>query len=151
MIVKICNVCNTEKPVSDFHKKRKSYDYACKECKRVKRKEWYKNNKQYEIDRNQKRKEMLRNWVSEIKESRGCFVCDENVGICLDFHHLDSTQKETGIMTAWNNGRSKKTILKEMKKCIVLCSNCHRKIHGGIFTLPPISLIDYWKKTTPPT
>jgi len=23
------------------------------------------------------------------------------------------------------------TILKEVEKCIVVCSNCHRKIHGG--------------------
>ncbi len=45
----------------------------------------------------------------------------------LDFHHVDKTNKEFNIFekgkTAW------KKIIEELKKCILLCSNCHREHH----------------------
>ena len=47
----------------------------------------------------------------------------------LDFHHLDPTKKDPKSFeknVAWS-------ILKEeIKKCILLCSNCHRELHAGI-------------------
>jgi hypothetical protein len=45
----------------------------------------------------------------------------------LDFHHVDKTKKEFNIF-----GVSKKSwrkIVEELKKCILLCSNCHREHH----------------------
>lgn len=45
----------------------------------------------------------------------------------LDFHHVDKTKKEFNIFGA--NKKSWIKMLEELKKCILLCSNCHREHH----------------------
>lgn len=45
----------------------------------------------------------------------------------LDFHHLDPTIKDIGI-SATRLG--KKKLEEELKKCILVCANCHREIHA---------------------
>ena len=44
-----------------------------------------------------------------------------------DFHHLDPTKKDM----QWNQlrKRSWNCVLKELAKCVMLCSNCHRIRH----------------------
>ncbi len=49
----------------------------------------------------------------------------------LDFHHLDENKKDfglskDGITRSWERTK------KELNKCILVCSNCHREIHAGI-------------------
>jgi len=46
----------------------------------------------------------------------------------LEFHHLDPKIKEA----SWNKLRLKSwdKIVKELKKCILVCSNCHSEIHN---------------------
>ncbi len=51
--------------------------------------------------------------------------CDD----ALDFHHLNPSVKEFGISQI--RYRSFDSIKKELDKCILVCSNCHREIHGG--------------------
>ena len=45
---------------------------------------------------------------------------------CLDFHHL--RDKEFNIANEIKN-LSIDNLKKEIDKCIVLCANCHRKLH----------------------
>lgn len=49
--------------------------------------------------------------------------------VCYDFHHTNSEDKEYQIsqimMWKWE------TLEKEIKKCIMVCSNCHKSIHFG--------------------
>ena len=78
-------------------------------------------------------------WRIKIKE-RGvqalggkCAICG---GVfedcCYDFHHLDPTQKEFAISDSNTNGaRSWLHLRDEIKKCALLCANCHRLVHGG--------------------
>ena len=46
----------------------------------------------------------------------------------FDFHHLDPSEKELHIGKVMHHSWSK--IQKELDKCILLCSNCHRIIHA---------------------
>lgn len=54
----------------------------------------------------------------------------------FEFHHLDSKQKDahSGQMTA--NPRAWTKIVAELKKCILVCSNCHKEIHAGVREQP---------------
>ena len=47
----------------------------------------------------------------------------------LEFHHLDPTEKE---ITISGNIKSLKKLKKEVDKCILVCSNCHKEIHSEI-------------------
>ena len=46
----------------------------------------------------------------------------------LDFHHLDDADKDFDI----SSRQSWAAIEAELKKCVLLCSNCHRETHAGL-------------------
>lgn len=75
-------------------------------------------------------------------KAAGCLRCGETDMVCLDFHHRDPTQKIFGIARV-NRGRgrarSTEEIRNEISKCVVLCANCHRRLHAGLFVLEGIS------------
>jgi len=57
-----------------------------------------------------------------------CSVCGYSGCIkSLEFHHIIKKDKKFGICDG--NTRSWKKILNELKKCILVCANCHREIH----------------------
>jgi len=45
----------------------------------------------------------------------------------FDFHHLDPREKDFAISSklSWT------VVVEELKKCVLLCSNCHREAHDG--------------------
>ena len=79
---------------------------------------------------NKKRTEDIRKLFEEKKKE--CIICGEDEYCCLDFHHKNPEEKEFTLSSEINSGRKKEDIIKEINKCIVVCSNCHRKIHAGI-------------------
>lgn len=90
----------------------------------------YHAKKSYYRARRKLRHGILKEWFhSEIIPTMKCSRCPEVDIACLDFHHVDPTQKESPIMAMIKALKSKEKIISEMQKCIVLCSNCHRKHH----------------------
>lgn len=71
----------------------------------------------------------LRKWLEEIRASRGCKECGERHPACLEFHHLDPKQDDIYLSDMVSRRLGRKRILLEIDKCVVLCSNCHRKRH----------------------
>jgi len=66
--------------------------------------------------------ERFYSWMSEIKLSRGCDICDwKGTPNALHWHHRDPKFK-TAHVTEF---RSKENALAEMAKCDLLCANCH--------------------------
>lgn len=66
--------------------------------------------------------------MKEYKSNIQCFKCHENHPATLDFHHLNKNEKEYNVSDMVTT-QSKSRILKEIEKCVILCSNCHRKEH----------------------
>ena len=62
------------------------------------------------------------------KATLSCTKCGFNHPAALDFHHEDPSEKEYAISKLISNKRFK-TAVEEVKKCIVLCANCHRIHH----------------------
>ena len=62
------------------------------------------------------------------KSALKCARCSETHVATLDFHHMDPAEKEYTVSKLVSNGMFTKAY-KEIKKCIVLCANCHRKHH----------------------
>ena len=132
--MKTCSCCKAEKPFADFNKYKRSkdgYDYRCKLCQRASNKAWCNNNWSRKISQQRDRCLSLRDQMRDLKESAGCATCDETDPVCLEFHHLDPSVKEIDPSDMISSGWSWSRMLKEIDKCIVLCSNCHKKVHAG--------------------
>jgi len=54
----------------------------------------------------------------------------------LELHHIDPREKELTFGKIRASPKSFDKIIQELKKCILVCSNCHREIHDGIRELP---------------
>ena len=76
-----------------------------------------------------KRTEAYRQRAAKIKVESGCKFCDEDDPVVLDFHH-PYQDKEFAVSNALGE-KAWEVILREIKKCIVVCANCHRRIHAG--------------------
>lgn len=81
----------------------------------------------------------VKNWRRRTKERAflcfggqcgHCSIIDDPV--VYDFHHIDSNGKDFGIA---GKIRSWDVIREELKKCVMLCVFCHRKLHAGLIEL----------------
>jgi len=62
-----------------------------------------------------------------------CGICGYNkCSECLEFHHLDPLEKEfsSGSYVSWDR------VVVEIRKCVMLCSNCHREVHYNTTQIP---------------
>lgn len=114
---KICTKCKIEKPLDQFYKKNKTKLHSwCKSCNAVS---------------TIQRQRSFKRQAVEYKGGK-CIDCNliDDPRI-YDFHHEDPSVKEftiSGIAnTKWND-----KIEQELDKCILLCSNCHRRRHFKI-------------------
>jgi hypothetical protein len=64
----------------------------------------------------------------EYKATLACVQCGQNHPATFDFHHIDSATKEASVNKLIKN-RAFKRAMEEVKKCVVLCANCHRIHH----------------------
>jgi hypothetical protein len=101
--------------------------------------EYYLKNREKVIQNQVKKYQELATIFREWRTSLKCSKCGENDPACLEFHHCDPFEKETTITKMVARGF--KSVIKELKKCIVVCSNCHSKIHAyDLKTQPDDSL-----------
>jgi hypothetical protein len=89
----------------------------------------YERNKAAYIKKGAVSKEAFKRKWAEFKATLKCTQCDESHPATLDFHHItrDPTNRKVHLLAA---NCSWKAIQEEMKKCVVLCANCHRKHHA---------------------
>jgi hypothetical protein len=122
--MKTCNTCKQQKSLEEFHKTPRA---SCKACVNKVSKKWRDNNleqaRSYFVNERKK--------ISDWKAERGCLKCGEKDPACLDMHHPDPTVKDGDPSRM---GKFE-TFLKEAEKCVVLCRNCHAKVHAGRFEL----------------
>ena len=130
--MKTCCRCRETKSTKDFSKEKRNKDgfcRACKSCRKEIKKEYYSKNKERILNKQYSKRKEVALWVQQFKKK--CELCEESHPACLDFHHL--FDKEEGIANIVHRGclskEIKKFLIEEIKKCKVLCSNCHRKLH----------------------
>jgi L-lysine 2,3-aminomutase len=94
---------------------------------------WYPLHREQVVSNSKARRHELRDWYNNLRSSLQCERCGESHIACLDFHHISGKDRAVSSMVV--QGYSKKRILAEISKCVVLCSNCHRKEHWTSSTL----------------
>ncbi len=141
IIICKCGCGKTLKELDNWGRKRnyisghngRKYDDP-KECKRVWIKKALKDKKYSKKIANDKRLRNLKKKAVLVEEFGGsCSDCDMKYdgtnACCFDFHHLDPRLKKFSVNACTFNKFSKQSIYEEVKKCILVCSNCHRILH----------------------
>ena len=140
--MKTCTTCKETKPYDDFRVKRRNkngtiqYQSKCIDCNKEYQRQHYKKNKDTyrrkarEWDK-QYKKEVYQLLMTEA--ANGCVKCGEKDFRCLQFNHIDRNTKVAAISTMTSNNRPLSLIKEELKKCEVVCANCHMKITAKQF------------------
>lgn len=138
------NLCNRvyclECSPFDEHNNRKLHsrldqECICKECGRV---YIYKRNKGHTKDRcnacgTHNRNRLIKERAVNLKGG-SCQICGYNRCLrALTFHHINEAEKSFQI--SGNTNKSWARIEEELKKCILLCHNCHDEYHSGIIEI----------------
>jgi hypothetical protein len=118
----------------DKHREIKRKEYQKNSNKYKKRaKEWRKNNpdKTYLADKKRWKEgqKAMRHYLKS-QEGGHCKKCgyDKNLD-ALDWHHKDPSTKEFNLSQIRITPKNYNIIIKEIEKCVLVCSNCHREIH----------------------
>lgn len=90
-----------------------------------------------------KQSEKVKRWRKRIKqriiESMGgrCCICKYNKCLnALSLHHLNPSEKEFGLSKSRISCISWSKITNELRKCILVCMNCHAEIHANLIDIP---------------
>lgn len=130
--MKICPKCTLEKNKEEFPIRQNGKPNSwCKKChnshtKKVRDSNIEERNRRAQYLRKIKREE-LRQVIFNYLKDKGCITCGEADRVVLDFDHKDQKEKEFSISEGLARVYSKQKVLKEIEKCDVLCSNCHRR------------------------
>ena len=89
------------------------------------RQEWYPGHKKERIQETIDRRAELQEWYTNYKATLHCKNCGEWRPECLQFHHLNPSEKEFNVSEWIRNGISLERLKAEVTKCDVLCANCH--------------------------
>jgi len=92
-------------------------------------KTYYEKNKKEVIRKINVKKKIHRDWFVNYKKQLSCVDCGESRTATLDFHHTDPKNTDKKVHKLVSDGHTRARLLKEIEKCIVLCSNCHRIHH----------------------
>jgi len=128
--MKTCSKCKQELADDHFYKHKKYGLQAwCKKCSHERRSQYYQDNKETELERNKKTRDRYNQRFTDYKKTLSCRSCGETRWYVLDFHHPDDTGKVDNVGSMIAAQRAWKDVIKEIKKCEVLCANCHRELH----------------------
>lgn len=66
-----------------------------------------------------------------------CVCCGYNkCQRSLALHHLDPNEKDFSFGKVRANPQSWSKIVAELRKCVLICHNCHGEVHEGIINVP---------------
>jgi len=144
---KKCTSCRETKPLTQFNIQKKAllaadpdkYASQCKDC--------HKSLPASKVDPNffsdtkprkvgydhraakQKVRYETRIKVLQYLAEKGCSECDEHNPRVLEFDHIDPSRKHKPISRLVTTGYSwaSEVLRAEIRKCRILCANCHRK------------------------
>jgi hypothetical protein len=140
---KVCLDCKIEKSLSEFHVRNKNkgtLNVFCKECACKRQKIWYETHKERHLihvnESRERRAIYLKKYIKRIKLFFGCSVCGyKKCASSLDFHHMIESDKLINISKVVNRLWTMKKTKKEIRKCVLLCKNCHQELHEGVIKI----------------
>lgn len=125
---RFCKKCDSYLTLDNFwlsfnKKKQKSFLYHwCKKCDVKEKRERIRTAKQNAVNIFGKK----------------CFCCGyDKCNKALHFHHINPKEKKLKLARIFMD-TSSRPVYEELKKCIMVCSNCHEEIHEKLIDLPSL-------------
>lgn len=128
MNTKICSKCEKELELDKFSFKQKAKGTRradCKDCFSKLTKKHYSNNKSSYLEYGRRRREKAKEFICNYLSDKKCIDCDNSDIRVLEFDHI-KTNKFSNIADMVRQAYSDNKILEEIKKCEIVCANCHR-------------------------
>ena len=128
--MKVCSDCG-EDDQSKLRKDNRVPDGVSSLCNECGSNRYREDDRLRKLQRVDKRKA----WIGYFKElgKTTCGVCGyDKCFAAIDFHHRDPEDKLFNIAAMTRhafNDTNKTILLSEIRKCDVLCANCHRELH----------------------
>ena len=135
MNLKICSKCGKSKDLSEFYIRKKGsrkgkYYERCKQCMKERGRKYYRINHEKQLKLALVRRAKHRNEVKKLLiklKNKPCSDCSKIYPyFVMDWDHRSSENKEKEVARMVAGGWSKNKILDEIKKCDLVCTNCHR-------------------------
>lgn len=130
---KLCNTCNQVLPSSAFGKNRSKRDGLQSNCRKCRSREMRDRRKRLgkkELDAiragQKARRKRNRRFLCKILSKAECVDCGESDPVVLDFDHVRGN-KTDAVTTMAAATASIKKLKKEIRKCEIVCANCHRR------------------------
>jgi hypothetical protein len=130
---KKCSICKDKKFLRDFNKKKSSPDGKqthCRECNKKRSQKYYACNKEKHKRVVEERKWKVihsnQQYIYNLTKEKGCVDCGEKDPVVLEFDHIKGKKRDC-VSKMLLTGCSLQTLLKEIRKCVIRCANCHRR------------------------
>ena len=130
--MKYCARGDHYKPIEEFGLRYGKPQPYCKECNRLYQREHYQKHKSvYKKDALRRKWKIRYNALEFVKrfveDNGGCSECHETDFVVMEFDHIDRSTKTYTISQLVSMGSSIKRIENELRKCRIVCCNCHRR------------------------
>lgn len=125
-ILRHCAICGLWKPQSEFHNSRTSQFSYCRGCRRAYDRRYYRERgRAARLARGRAHVKAARSWMTSLKEGVACADCGQVFPAwVMHWDHLPGYEKVACISDLV--GSRRRTIaLTELKKCELVCANCH--------------------------
>lgn len=111
---KKCTKCLEIKKLDKFNVKTRAPDGRCTHCKTCREKHRkYKRSRRYY-------------WIHKYQLAKGCRICGyKESPYALQFNHIEPSNKNNNISVLMQSGTNLKKLFSEIRKCEILCANCH--------------------------
>jgi hypothetical protein len=126
-VTRHCGRCGQDKPLTDFHKRRKyGWQAWCKTCRREYDREYHQRTRPIRLAQKKRYLADVIGWYRELKTGRPCADCGGSFHYsAMEWDHLPGMQKVAEVSTLVAKTRSKRGVLEEIEKCELVCANCH--------------------------
>ena len=140
--MKRCSKCLKKISLTEFYRRKRGpragqYYEKCKNCMRARGRTYYHLNRKRQLQlaliRRARYRQICKAYTMKLKNTP-CQDCGQKYPpYVMDFDHREGEQKLHEIAKMVTGGWSLKKIEREIKKCDLVCANCHRiRTHAGI-------------------
>jgi hypothetical protein len=124
-VTKRCGRCRIEKPVSDFHRRGRTYQTWCKVCRRAYDSVYHRSTRTLRVEQKKERHAEFVEWYLALKDGKPCADCgDMYHPSAMQWDHVPGAEKLASVSDLCRKN-NRRRVLEEIAKCELVCSNRH--------------------------